>query len=59
PYLYGVGILDEYATAHTRYGLSATDLARIAADSLRFSAAGPDLAVRMRDRIDAWAAQHG
>ncbi|MFS7877462.1 adenosine deaminase [Streptomyces asiaticus] len=59
PYLYGVGILDEYATAHTRYGLSATDLARIAADSLRFSAAGPDLAVRMRDRIDAWAAHHG
>ncbi|GAA2346816.1 adenosine deaminase [Streptomyces violaceusniger] len=59
PYLYGIGILDEYATAHSRYGLSATDLARIAADSLRFSAAGPDLAARMRDRIDAWAAHHG
>jgi adenosine deaminase len=59
PYLYAIGILDEYATAHTCYGLPPAALATIAADSLRYSTAGPALLEAARGGLDAWLKRVG
>jgi adenosine deaminase len=54
PYLYGVDLLDEYALAHQAFGLPASAMASIAADSLRHARSDVDLLHRHGAAIDRW-----
>ncbi len=54
PLFFGVGVVDEYRTAHRMLGIAADQLARIARNSLHHSAAPQQLKATGYETIDAW-----
>jgi adenosine deaminase len=58
PVFFGVDIVDEYLAAHRDMRLSALQLAEIARDSLRYSAAPDEIRGAALDAVETWAAAH-